>query len=146
MEVIEGSRLIGQSIAGYDVLAELGAGGMGVVYKARHIRLERLVALKLLPPEQVADESRRRRFLQEARAASALNHPGIVTIHDVVTHDGADVIVMELIEGEPLGQRIPPGACPGARRPRSPSRSPRRWPPPTPPASSTATSSPPTSW
>jgi serine/threonine-protein kinase len=112
MEVIEGSRLIGQSIAGYDVLAELGAGGMGVVYKARHIRLERLVALKLLPPEQVADESRRRRFLQEARAASALNHPGIVTIHDVVTHDGADVIVMELIEGEPLGQRIPPGGLP----------------------------------
>jgi serine/threonine-protein kinase len=104
--------LIGKSIAGYEVLAELGAGGMGVVYKARHTRLQRLVALKLLPPEHVADESRRRRFLQEARAASALNHPGIVTIHDVVTHDGADVLVMELIEGEPLGRRIPPGGLP----------------------------------
>ncbi len=67
--------LIDRTIAGYEVLDELGAGGMGVVYKARHTRLRRLVALKLPPPEKVADEGRRRRFLQEARAASALNHP-----------------------------------------------------------------------
>ena len=104
--------LIDQTIAGYEVLEELGTGGMGVVYKARHGRLRRLVALKLLPPEHLNDENRGRRFLQEARAASALNHPGIVTIHDVVTHDGADVIVMELVEGEPLDRRIPPGGLP----------------------------------
>jgi len=68
--------LIDQAIGDYEVLAELGAGGMGVVYKARHARLQRLVALKLLPPEQAGDESRRCRFLLEAQAASALNHSG----------------------------------------------------------------------
>lgn len=104
--------MIGQTIAGYQVLDEIGSGGMGVVYKARHARLRRLVAVKLLRPDRVADESRRRRFLHEARAASALNHPGIVTIHDIVTHDGADVIVMELVEGAPLDRRIPRGGLP----------------------------------
>ncbi|MCP3960610.1 MAG: protein kinase [bacterium] len=135
--------MISQTIAGYEVLEELGAGGMGVVYRARHTRLRRLVALKRLPPEQVADEGRRRRFLREARAASALDHPGIVTIHDIVSHDGADVIVMELIEGEPLHRRIPPDGLLWREAAGSPSSSPRRWPPPTRQASSTA-SSPPT--
>ncbi len=101
--------MIGKTIASYEVLDRLGEGGMGVVYKARHTRLRRLVALKVLPADKTADEDRKRRFLREARAASALNHPGIVTIHDIVTHDGTDVIVMELVEGEPLSRRIPGG-------------------------------------
>ncbi|MEM7351475.1 MAG: protein kinase [Acidobacteriota bacterium] len=104
--------MIHQTIAGYEVLAELGAGGMGVVYKARHTRLQRLVALKLLPPELASDARRRRRLLQEARAASALDHPAIVTIHDVLTHEGVDVIVMELVEGEPLHRHISPAGLP----------------------------------
>jgi serine/threonine protein kinase len=79
---------------------------MGVVYKARDTLLERFVALKVLPPEKSSDPERRQRFLQEARSASALNHPGIVAVHDVVTHDGQDILVMELVEGETLEQLL----------------------------------------
>ena len=103
---------IGRNLAGYEILGELGAGGMGVVYKARHLRLERLVALKLLPADKAVDEAHRRRFLQEARAASALNHPGIVTIHDIVAHGGADLLVMEIVEGRSLAEHIPPDGLP----------------------------------
>jgi serine/threonine protein kinase len=79
---------------------------MGVVYKARDTVLDRFVALKLLPPERLADPERRRRFLLEAKAASALNHPGIVAVYDLRTIEGQDVIVMELVEGETLEQRL----------------------------------------
>jgi Tol biopolymer transport system component/predicted Ser/Thr protein kinase len=98
--------MIGRTIDRYRVVAQLGQGGMGVVYQARDTVLERLVALKVLPADKSADPARRQRFLQEAKAASALNHPGIVSVYDVLTVDGQDVIVMELVEGETLEQLL----------------------------------------
>jgi len=94
--------MIGQTIDRYRVVEKLGQGGMGVVYKARDTVLERFVALKVLPPDKSSDPERRRRFLQEAKSASALNHPGIVSVHDVLTIDNQDILVMELVEGETL--------------------------------------------
>ncbi|MDQ5858359.1 MAG: serine/threonine protein kinase, partial [Acidobacteriota bacterium] len=82
---------------------------MGVVYKARDTHLNRLVAIKVLPPARVGDADRRERFVREARAASALNHPGIVTIHDIRSHDDVDFIVMEYVEGQTLDELIPSG-------------------------------------
>jgi Tol biopolymer transport system component/predicted Ser/Thr protein kinase len=98
--------LAGRTIAHYRVLEKIGEGGMGVVYEARDLNLRRFVALKVLPPEHVADPDRKRRFGQEARAASALNHPNIVTIHDITREGGIDFIVMEYVEGKTLDQRI----------------------------------------
>ena len=95
-----------KKIAHYRILELLGAGGMGAVYKAQDEKLDRVVALKLLAPEAVAHEERRRRFLQEARAASALNHPHILTIYEVGEDAGAPFIVMEYIQGETLRARI----------------------------------------
>src|SRR5215471_9431635 len=96
-------------ISHYEILEKLGEGGMGVVWKARDTRLNRLVAIKTLPAGRIVAEDRRRRFIQEARAASALNHPNIVTIHDIASEDGTDFIVMEYVEGKTLGQLIPKG-------------------------------------
>jgi eukaryotic-like serine/threonine-protein kinase len=93
-------------IGHYAILEKLGQGGMGVVYKARDQRLNRFVAIKLLRPDRIADPERKRRFTREARAASALNNPHIVTIHDIDSADGTDFIVMELVEGVTLSQRI----------------------------------------
>ena len=90
----------------YRIESKLGEGGMGVVYKARDIRLDRTVAIKVLPPERIADPSRKQRFIQEARAASALNHSGIVTIHDVCSHEGIDFMVMEYVGGRTLDEVI----------------------------------------
>jgi Tol biopolymer transport system component/predicted Ser/Thr protein kinase len=98
--------MIGRTIDRYQVVEELGQGGMGVVYKARDTLLDRFVALKVLPPDKTSDPERRRRFLHEAKAASALNHPGIVSVYDVRTVEGQDVIVMELVEGETLEQLL----------------------------------------
>ncbi len=75
--------LIGQQLGSYQILSLLGAGGMGVVYRARDTRLNRSVAIKVLPADKVSDPERKRRFIQEARAASALNHPNIITLHDI---------------------------------------------------------------
>jgi len=97
----------GSTLGPYEILASLGAGGMGEVYRARDPRLPREVAIKVLPAERVRDENRRRRFVQEARAASALNHPNIVTIHEIDSVDGIDFIVMELVVGKTLDQLIP---------------------------------------
>jgi serine/threonine-protein kinase len=99
--------MIGRTVSHYQVLEKLGEGGMGVVYKAQDTQLNRLVALKALPPDTAADPERRARFLQEAQAASALNHPNIVTIHDVLRDEEGDFIVMELVTGKTLDELIP---------------------------------------
>ncbi len=96
----------GARLGPYEIVASIGAGGMGQVYRARDTRLNRVVALKVLPPE-LANTDRRRRFLQEAQAASILNHPNIVTIHDIVSDAGRDAIAMEHIAGRTLEQVIP---------------------------------------
>ena len=85
----------------------IGAGGMGEVYRARDPRLNREVAIKVLPADRVGDEDRRRRFVQEAHAASALNHPHIITIHEIESADGNDFIVMEYVRGKSLDALIP---------------------------------------
>ena len=104
--------MIGETIAHYHIVEKLGEGGMGVVYKARDTRLDRFVALKVLPPERVADPERKRRFVQEAKAASALAHPNIITIHDIASDGGRDFIVMEYVAGTPLDQVIGPAPQP----------------------------------
>ena len=98
--------MIGQRVAHYQILEKLGQGGMGVVYKARDTHLDRFVALKVLPRERVADADRRRRFVQEAKAASALNHPNIVTIHDIDDASGVHFIAMEYVAGKALSELI----------------------------------------
>ena len=106
---------MGRTLSHYELLEEIGKGGMGVVYRARDTRLERFVAIKLLPPEQMSNPDRKRRFVQEAKAASALNHPNIVTIHEIDADDGADFIVMEHVEGSPLNRLIPEHGLPVAQ-------------------------------
>ena len=103
--------MIGRTISHYEVLKTLGEGGMGVLYRARDTRLQRVVALKRLKPEVGGDPDHRRRFLQEARSASSLNHPHIVTIYEVGRDpdSGADFIAMELVEGESLHARLARG-------------------------------------
>ena len=105
--VDEEQLLTGRQIGHYQILSHLGEGGMGVVYKARDQHLDRYVAIKVLPPELVADPDRKRRFFQEAKAASALNHPNIITIHDIASDNGTDFIVMEYVQGKTLAQLIP---------------------------------------
>jgi serine/threonine-protein kinase len=107
--------MIGRTLSHYEIVGEIGAGGMGVVYRARDTLLERFVALKVLPSDAVADESRRRRFLHEARAASALNHPNIITIHDILQADGIHAIVMEIVDGSSLQRRLVSGPLPTAQ-------------------------------
>jgi serine/threonine protein kinase len=99
--------LIGQQLGSYQILSLLGTGGMGVVYQARDTRLKRSVAMKVLPRDMMSDPERKRRFIQEARAASALNHPHIITIHDVGHEGGIDFVVMEYVAGKTLDQLIP---------------------------------------
>jgi eukaryotic-like serine/threonine-protein kinase len=98
---------VGTRLGPYEILSQLGAGGMGEVYRAKDTRLNRTVAIKVLPSEQIADPERKRRFVQEAKAASALNHPNIVTIYDINTDDGVDFIAMEYVAGKTLDQIIP---------------------------------------
>src|SRR5882724_7045017 len=102
----------GALIGPYEILSLLGAGGMGEVYKARDTRLHRVIALKTLPAEKVSDAERKRQFLIEARAASQLNHPNIVTIHDIFELDGTYFIAMECVAGMTLEQANARGGIP----------------------------------
>jgi len=101
----------GHTLGHYRIESKLGEGGMGVVWKARDMHLDRFVALKVLPADKLGDPDRRRRFVQEAKAASALNHPNIITIHDISRsgpeEDASDFIAMELVNGKALDQLIP---------------------------------------
>lgn len=104
--------MIGRSIAHYTIVEKLGEGGMGAVYKARDTHLDRFVALKVLPPEKAADTERKRRFVREAKAASAFNHPNIITIYDIDQDGGADFMVMEYVAGQTLARLIARGLTP----------------------------------
>ncbi|MBM2842152.1 MAG: serine/threonine protein kinase with repeat [Bacteroidetes bacterium] len=98
--------MIGQTISHYKILEKLGEGGMGVVYKAKDNKLDRSVAIKVLPPHLSGSEENKTRFLQEAKAAAALNHPHILSIYEVDEHDGSMFLVLEYVEGETLKKRI----------------------------------------
>jgi len=98
--------MIDRTLSHYRILGKLGEGGMGVVYKARDLRLDRFAALKVLPVDKVSDAERCRRFVQEAKAASALNHPNIVTIYDIDEADGVHFMAMEFVAGRTLSQLI----------------------------------------
>src|SRR5688572_16934656 len=102
----------GTRLGPYEILAELGRGGMGEVYKAKDSRLGRDVAIKVLPPALALDPEFRERFEREARSISSLSHPNICTLHDVGNHEGTEFLVMEFLDGETLAARLTRGALP----------------------------------
>ncbi len=105
----------GRKLGPYEIQSPLGAGGMGEVYRARDTRLGREVAIKVLPEALARDADRLRRFEQEARTIAALNHPNILAIHDIGTHDGAPFLVSELLEGMTLREKLEAGPLPVRR-------------------------------
>ena len=102
----------GTQLGRYEIVSQLGSGGMGVVYEAHDPRLKRTVAIKLLAPELTRDDTAKQRFIREAQAAAALNHPNICALHDIGEQDGSTFLVMERLEGETLAERIAQGALP----------------------------------
>jgi eukaryotic-like serine/threonine-protein kinase len=102
----------GTKLGPYEIQSPLGAGGMGEVYRARDTRLDRTVAIKVLPAHFSTDPVRKQRFEREARAISGLNHPNICTLHDVGSQNGIDYLVMEFVEGESLARRLERGPLP----------------------------------
>src|ERR1700719_2466783 len=104
-----GSGMVGRQIQQYQLLEKLGAGGMGEIYKALDTRLNRTVAIKVLPSAKSGDPERRRRFLQEAQDASGVKHPSIITIHDVLSEGDTEFMVMEYVAGKTLNDVIPKG-------------------------------------
>ena len=102
----------GTKLGPYEIVGPLGAGGMGEVYRAHDTRLDRTVAIKILPPQVATDPVRKQRFEREAKAISSLNHPNICTLHDIGSQDGVDYLVMECVEGETLAKRLAKGAMP----------------------------------
>ena len=120
MTLVDGARF-----GSFELLGRLGAGGMGEVYRARDTKLGRDVALKVLPPLFADDADRQARFAREARTLAALNHPNIAQIYGIEQQDGVSALVMELVDGDDLAQRIARGplGCPsGACHGRSPSK------------------------
>src|SRR5579862_4239833 len=101
--------MVGKIVHHYQFLEKLGAGGMGEIWKAQDTRLNRFVAVKILTSASAGDPERRRRFIQEAQAASALNHPNIITIHDIISEGDAEYMVMEFVQGKTLIDLIPKG-------------------------------------
>src|SRR5215471_7054080 len=102
----------GTKLGPYEILSHIGAGGMGEVYRARDTRLDRIVAIKILPSHLSENAEARQRFDREARTISSLNHPNICTLYDVGHQDGIDFLVMEYLEGETLADRLRKGALP----------------------------------
>jgi len=102
----------GMKLGPYEILSPLGAGGMGEVYRARDTRLDRTVAIKVLPAHLSSDPARRQRFEREARAGASLNHPHICVLHDIGTQRGVDFLVLEYLEGETLAHRLERGPLP----------------------------------
>ena len=101
MTILPGTRM-----GRYEIRSKIGAGGMGEVYRARDEKLNRDVAIKVLPASLSKNQDRLRRFEQEAQAAGALNHPNVLAVYDVGTHDGAPYVVSELLDGETLRERV----------------------------------------
>src|ERR1700731_4492824 len=104
--------LTGKRLGPYEILSSIGSGGMGEVYRAKDTRLDRIVAIKVLPPHLADRAELRERFEREAKAISSLNHPHICTLYDVGHQDGIDYLVMEYLEGQTLAARIEKGPLP----------------------------------
>jgi len=107
--------MTGRTISHYEILDRLGGGGMGDIYRARDTRLNRSVAIKVLPNDATTDATARARFIQEARAASGLSHPNIIVVHDILADQGSDMLVMELVNGKTLSELVPPNGLPVAQ-------------------------------
>ena len=106
------SLALGTRLGPYEIVAPIGAGGMGEVYRARDTRLERTVAIKILPAEVSNDPVRKQRFEREAKTISSLNHPYICTLHDVGTQNGVDYLVMECVAGRTIAEQLGSGPMP----------------------------------
>jgi serine/threonine protein kinase len=113
----------GTKFGPYEIVSPLGSGGMGEVYRARDLRLDRTVAIKVLPSHLSGDAEAKERFDREARSISSLNHPNVCQLYDVGAPDGISYLVMEFLEGETLADRLHKGPLPQRNSSKSPSRS-----------------------